>query len=456
VLPLQNMSQNKSQDFLRVALADEITNILTYTPSLQVRPISASQKYADATDVAKAGAELKVAVLVTGHYLREHDKLMVTLEAIEVRRDRLLWRGTFSVPATDMLRMQQQLAAEVRQGLVPVLGGASSGLPDTATRPRNAEAYDFYLRSAAVPHDPGPNQEAIAMLERSVGLDPQYAPAWDALGLRYYYDATYGSGGQAVFDRATAAYARAVALDRDYLPAAAHLVRSDVERGNLVPAYQQATALVQRRSDSAQAHFTLSYVLRYAGLLTDAARECDTALALDPSYYGLRSCALVYAELGQGGKALEFIRLDTGSEWSTNLLPVVELREGDIAAARGSASRMRDDPIWFGGVVQACLRPGAAVDMEVLDARVNAARRAMLAQRDPEFRYLQGSFLTFCGERQFATELLRSAIAQNYCATEALQHDPLLDKLRPYPEFETLQALSRQCQSSFLKSAGRH
>jgi hypothetical protein len=28
------------------------------------------------------------------------------------------------------------------------------------------------------------------MLERSVGMDTSYAPAWEALGTRYYYDTT--------------------------------------------------------------------------------------------------------------------------------------------------------------------------------------------------------------------------------------------------------------------------
>ena len=70
--------------------------------------------------------------------------------------------------------------------------GASSISGEAGTRPRSEEAYDSYLRSIAVQHDPAPNKDAIAMLERAVGIDSSYAPAWEALGLRCYYDATYG------------------------------------------------------------------------------------------------------------------------------------------------------------------------------------------------------------------------------------------------------------------------
>ena len=45
-----------------------------------------------------------------------------------------------------------------------------------------------------------------------MSLDANYAPAWDALGMRYYYDAAYSNGGDAMFRKAGEAYAKAVAL----------------------------------------------------------------------------------------------------------------------------------------------------------------------------------------------------------------------------------------------------
>ena len=78
-------------------------------------------------------------------------------------------------------------------------GGGSGG--SHASRPKNQQAYDFYLRSVAVPHDPAPNKEAIKMLEWAVGIDPSYAPAWEALGQRYYFDSLYGGGGEEIFQR---------------------------------------------------------------------------------------------------------------------------------------------------------------------------------------------------------------------------------------------------------------
>jgi hypothetical protein len=65
-------------------------------------------------------------------------------------------------------------------------------------------------------------------------------------------------------------------------------------------------------------------------------------------------------------------------------------------------------------------------------------------------KYFHASLLGYCGQEQVAFDLLRSAIEQNYCASSALQVDPLWAKLREKPEFSELQSLANQCQSRFL------
>jgi serine/threonine protein kinase/cytochrome c-type biogenesis protein CcmH/NrfG len=440
VLPFQNMSEDPTTEFLRVALADEIATALTYMPSLEIRPMTASRRFANTTDPQQVGRALRVGTVVTGHYVRQGEKLIITLEAVDVQSNRLAWQGTITVPAQDLIGMQRQIGIQVRQGLLPVLGGASGAI-ETATRPKNSDAYDYYLRAAAVAHDPEPNREAIPMLERSVALDPTYAPAWDALGLRYYYDSQYGGGGRPAFDRAVAAYARAVALDPNFVAAVGHLARASVERGDLTDGHRQAEELLRRRPDNAQAHFTRAYVLRYAGLLEEAMRECDIALGLDPGNYFFRSCAFAFFQAGRADRAMEYISLDAGSEWFINLTPAILLRQGKIQDARDSAGRMTNDRTWFGSLLQACLGRSPA-----LERLVRQAEPALLGQRDPEFRYHQGAIMAYCGQHDLALRLLKSAIQQNYCSTAALQLDPLLAPLRAAPEFAELKSAAQNCQ----------
>src|SRR6201981_1410316 len=110
--------------------------------------------------------------------------------------------------------------------------------------------------------------------------------------------------------------------------AASQLVINHVERQEPKKAYDAAQALVKRRPENADARFGLSYVFRYAGMLEESTRECDTAIALDPGNYVFRSCAWAFAYLGKAERAMDFVRLDAGSEWVTWVTPHILLREG--------------------------------------------------------------------------------------------------------------------------------
>ena len=100
VLPLQNMNGDISVEFLRFALADEIANTLTYTRTLDVRPSAITRKFVgNDVDPQKAGREVHVANILTGHFLKQGDRLLITLEAIQVEGNRLLWQTNVTAPA---------------------------------------------------------------------------------------------------------------------------------------------------------------------------------------------------------------------------------------------------------------------------------------------------------------------------------------------------------------------
>src|SRR5258706_7324858 len=230
VLPFQNISPDKAADFLQLALPDEIATALSYVPSFSIRPFATTSKYSGPNlDLQQAGREMGVTSIVTGHYLIDAGQLDITVEAVDVAHNRSIWRDTIRVAASDKIAMREQITSRVRQGLVPVLGGLSTP-GESGTRPRSEEAYDLYLRSIALPHDVAPNKEAINMLERAVGIDPSYAPVWEALGLRYYFSGADGDGGRAMLKRSDSAMERALALDPNLISAAAWVIARQSDR----------------------------------------------------------------------------------------------------------------------------------------------------------------------------------------------------------------------------------
>ncbi|MFI5113688.1 MAG: protein kinase [Terriglobales bacterium] len=451
VLPLQNMNGDISVEFLRFAMADEIANVLTYSRALDVRPSAITRKYvASDVDPQKAGREIHVATLLSGHFLKQGDHLLVTLEATEVESNRLLWQTNLTVPAQDLIALQSGMAAQVRQGLLPALGVAG-GMLDTGTRPKDPQAYDLYLHSLALPHDAQPNKDAIAVLETVVHMDPNFAPAWEALGRRCNYDADYSDGGEPMFERSNKAFERALELDPNLIGAAAQLITNRVERGELGKAYVSAQALVKHRPDSAQAHFAMGFVYRYAGMLEQATGECDTALALDPGNFTFRSCAWAFMELGKTERAADYVRLDAGSEWAAYITPSILLRDGKVAQAREAVKHMPNAPRYHRDLWEACLQLQPPSE---LDRLAHEAEATLPSEPDPEIWYYEGALFAYCGKKQAALQRLQSAVEQNYCAYSNLLSDPLLAKLRAEPAFNKVLTAASACQEAVKAAAG--
>ena len=444
VLPLQNMNGDINIDYLRFALADELTSVLTYSRTLEVRPSSVTRRYvALDLDPKKVGLELRVGRLLTGSFRKEGDRLTVTLEAIDVPSDRLLWQTTVSDKPENLIGLHQQLTTQVQNGLLPILGG---GAVEATSRPTNQQAYDFYLRSVAVAHDPVPNREAIKMLEWAVGIDPSYAPAWEALGQRRYFGSIYGGGGEEMFQSSKHAYERALALDPNRMMAASNLITARVERGELGPAYDAATDLVRRRPQSADAHFALSYVYRYVGLLDKSAEQCNSARQLDPGNFSFRSCAWTFLEMGKTDRAMDFIQLDIGSEWAAWVTPYVYLAEGNLNEAHTAAKSMAKASTYHRDLMEACTANPHPGDLPRL---VRENESSVMIEPDPELWYHVGALMSACGQKDSSLRLLKAAVQQNYCAYSALLDDPLLKNLRKETAFNEVLTSASNCQNTF-------
>ena len=451
VLPLQNLNDDKESEFLQFALADEIANALTYAHSLEIRPSASTQKYGNAeADPAKAGRELGVGTVIVGHFVHQNQTVMVTLEAVDVKDNKVIWTDTLTSPVSNLIALQNQIAQKVRYELVPALGVANQAV-EASSAPANPEAYGLYLRSVSMLHDGDANKGAIDILERVVALDPNYAPAWEALGRRRYFDAIYSTGGEAGYQRSNAAYLRALALEPGRVSAAGFLAANEVEGGELDKAYRDARALVQKRPDNAFAHYSLAYVLRYVGRLDEAQSECDKALAIDSGNYNWRSCSFAFAEQGKSTRAMEYLNRDMGSEWSNAVRVSVLMREGKIAEALRATQQMTDNPTWMRGLLQPCLGKAPEADIHRL---ARQAQNELLPEKDPELRYYQGTLLASCGEKQIAYDFLRKAVAGNYCARQALQSDPLLVKVRGDAEFQRIVQAAAECQQKFAAAQG--
>jgi tetratricopeptide (TPR) repeat protein len=291
------------------------------------------------------------------------------------------------------------------------------------------------------------------MLQRASSLDPDYSNIWMSLADRYYYDGHYGGGGRESLRQSETAARQALALDPDGPQATTRLLSLHVEAGRLQDAFDSAHQLVEQHPDSGEAHFALSYVLRYGGLLEDSARECEQAVSRDPTDPLLRSCGAPLMLLGRYDRALDFVRLDSGSEWTKVVTRLIYQRMGRLEDARDQHARLAPEylgrlaPRAFFGFISQCLA-GTAPDKtgRLSDEDV---RTFLTIREDPEPLYFWASDLAYCGQPRAAAQLLRESIRRNFCGCAAMESDPMFAAVRAGGEFTELLAAAQACRNRF-------
>jgi DNA-binding winged helix-turn-helix (wHTH) protein/tetratricopeptide (TPR) repeat protein len=434
VMHFENAAADASLDYLGLALPDEIATLLTKARGIAVRPLGHAQD---------------VDHVVSGRYYLETDgRLGLAIEAQNVRQNRVIWRARISAPAADLLTMRGRLADHLRQGLLPALG--VHGVDTWGTAPAHDEAYQLYLRALALPQQPKLTERAIEMLERAVALEPGFAQAWHALGLRYYDVGTWFTAASTARDRSLAAHQRALELDPDLISAARGVVTHRTEAGDLAAAYGEARKLLQHFGPGADTHFAMSYVLRYGGMLEDAQRHCELALALDSKDPRLRSCAYSFLYAGDLDRVMTYLALDEGSffvQWGTVLY---HLRRDDRAAALRVTRQAAEEPTR--GLMEPCLagESGAALD-GVAATFIEHWQRS----GDPEAAYALAPMLAYCGRPQDALRFIDRAVERGFCTFPAMDLDPIWTPMRGDPEFQRLRDKGIACFEKFRHAIDR-
>ena len=442
VLRFENAAGDANLDYLGLALPDEIATLLTKSRGLAVRPLG----YVDGDSPLETARNRRVDHIVSGRYYLEDDAhLSLAIEAQQVSEERVIWRTRITVPTGDLLAMRGRIAQGVREGLVPALGALAA--PASGSTPANDEGYRLYLRGLAIPQQPTQNERAIEMLERAVNLEPTFAPAWHALGSRYYDSYNWWGGWESARKRSLAAHRRALELDPELISAARSIVTLQAESGDLEGAYREARRLLDHFGSTTETNFTLAYVYRYGGMFKEAQRQCGLARERDPQNGRLRSCAYAWLYAGELGPVMDYLLLDEGSyfvHWGTVFY---NLRANDREAALRAVRLAADEP--GRRLMEPCLEGARGQE---IDGRVEEFVKHWDQSGDPETPYAVAPILVYCGRSQEALRFVERAVDGSFCAYPALDLDPVWAPLRNEPEFHRIHAKARACHERFRRA----
>jgi serine/threonine protein kinase/tetratricopeptide (TPR) repeat protein len=439
VLPFVDMSAQHDQGYFSDGLAQEIINALAQVPGLHVAARSSSFHFKGTNDDLRTVAQsLNVANVLEGSVRKSGNRLRVTAQLVSAQDGYQLWSQSFDTELADVFAVQDQISGAVVTALkLKVLPNAStSGSGRKTTTP---EAYSHFLQGRALENSgstPGMRQ-AIEEYEKTLELDPNFAPAHAALALAA---ATYGNTRDDEFEtrtwsrRAVKEADRAVELDPngvDELVARGTLrtaltwdwsgASADFERalvlgpgaagprlgraqlrgvlGQLSLAIEDAKAALELDPLSSDARHWLGSFYNATGQYALARQVLKKALEIAPQHtLALRELAFTELFEGHPGEALALFKTHPESwvrDFGTTL---IEYTQGNKAAARGA--------------------------LEKFTAAYGATAGYQVAQT-----------YAFWGEPDRAFEWLERARLANDTGVRYVKYDPLLRSLRSDPRY---------------------
>ncbi len=192
VLPFENLGAAEDAYFAD-GMTDEVRSKLAALPDLTViASASASQYRATTKPPEQIATELGVGYLLVAKVRWQKSgqtrRIRLTSELVEVGgggAPTTRWQEAFEADASDVFRVQGEIAIKVARSLEVALSAKERG-PLTARPTSNLAAYDAYLKGQEINqrgHDPATQRRAAAQYEQAVALDPGFAMAWSRLSV---------------------------------------------------------------------------------------------------------------------------------------------------------------------------------------------------------------------------------------------------------------------------------
>ncbi len=362
VLPLANLSADTLRSWYADGLTEALTTDLGRMRSLLVIARGSTTPFRSTSEpLQQIARELHVDAIVEGGVQQSGGVVRVDVRLISGATGYQLWADRFEEPVQNRFVLEDRVARGIIAALALPLSASEkrvlSAVPTT-----NLDAYDSYLRGKIRLRRENREDDsiAIALLERAVALDPEFAAAQAELAHAYVLRVEqFAPSDTTVVERAWVAAETALRLDPDLAEghfARASLLSSLSGRFAPEPAIQEDRRALELNPNLAQAHHQLGNLYLHLGLLDKAVAEFRRTLTIDPGYYGAtRRIGLALVYQGRYEDGLRLIRQvpaqSNQSLWNYQVAwALLYLGKNDEASAL-MERYLREHPEDRGGVV---------------------------------------------------------------------------------------------------------
>ena len=310
VLPFKNLSGDTNQDFFSDGITEDVITALGRFSNLLVIAKSASFPFKGSNaSPAEIGRLLDARYLLEGSIRRAGERVRVNVELTEAATGVHVWSETYDAEAKDIFAVQDDITRRV-------VGAAAVKLTRfererVLTKPTdNLAAYEYVLRGREfLSHaSRDKNDEAAALFQRAIDLDPNYAAAYAALGGSHFEAVVSGwtEFPRDELDQAETLAQKALALDPSTTSAYRLLAFINMYKRRYDLALGQIDRALEINPSDVDSYQTRGNILVWAGRAAEALPWLEGALRFDHSHIlATQSLCWAYYFLGRYNDAVE-------------------------------------------------------------------------------------------------------------------------------------------------------
>jgi serine/threonine protein kinase/tetratricopeptide (TPR) repeat protein len=217
VLPFEDMSPEKDQEYFCDGIAEELINVLSHIKDLHVVARTTAFSFKGTKqDLREVGRKLNVNTVLEGSIRKAGNRLRITAQLIDVVNGYHLWSEKFDKEMGDIFAIQDEISIGIVENLkLKLLPGEKATIEKRYGR--DPEAYNLYLRGLYFYNKATPEgfEKGLKYFQEAIDKDASFALPYTAVAMVFLLYGMLGFGlpPTEILAKSKAALTKALELD---------------------------------------------------------------------------------------------------------------------------------------------------------------------------------------------------------------------------------------------------